>query len=479
MSKINATYSSGYYIAPDVDFRKLEEAQRQEQRGKRKKAGADSAEGGGDDNVKRQTFAIPFDLICQHCNRRIARGSHVYTNRRATEERYLDSIRVWELEILCRFCQGKYYLRTDPATPKETGGYICAAGCKRVEGDFYSLNKQNQAAREEWEKAKADAELDPLAALEKENEAARLLEERNRQIEEEVEQQAGHDDSDLLQMLRSRPRHHADVKGRLTGGDDDHDEGSDEDDANPLSGGRTDASKAASSTGLPPPPSSSNHNHFDTGKDGEGEGGSDGDGDGDNVGDGEDADERSFRAFEQDMERRWRALEREQRQQRRRQAEAAQATSVVQAEEVGRVLARYGGGGNSSGSSAASLRTTLGTSSDVNGTPAETALLSLPSTHAKGVVGDAVMSAAAVLPQHRNKFLVEDDNEDDDEDEGFATVPQRVRVPAVPAAPSASLLPRGALESVAAAVRPQVTPSRFGGSALLRNLVDSDSDGDA
>ncbi|TPP52758.1 hypothetical protein CGC21_28165 [Leishmania donovani] len=203
MSKINATYSSGYYIAPDVDFRKLEEQQRQEQRGKRKHGGADH---GGDDNVKRQTFAIPFDLICEHCHRRIARGSHVYANRRATDKRYLDSIRIWELEILCRFCKGKYYLRTDPETPKDTGGYICEKGCKRVEGDFYSLNKQNQAAREGWGKAKAEAELNPLAALERENEAARELEERNRQIEEAVEERAGHDDGNLLTMLRSRPR---------------------------------------------------------------------------------------------------------------------------------------------------------------------------------------------------------------------------------------------------------------------------------
>lgn len=41
MSKINATYSSGYYLAPDADYRKLEderEAQRRKRRRDEKKA---------------------------------------------------------------------------------------------------------------------------------------------------------------------------------------------------------------------------------------------------------------------------------------------------------------------------------------------------------------------------------------------------------------------------------------------------------
>ncbi|KAG5473788.1 hypothetical protein LSCM1_04418 [Leishmania martiniquensis] len=325
MSKINATYSSGYYIAPDVDFRKLEE----QQRGKRKHGGVGDA---GSDNVKRQTFAIPFDLICDHCDRRIARGSHVYANRRATEKRYLGSIRVWQLEISCRFCKGKYCLLTDPETPKDTGGYICEKGCRRVEGDFYSLNKQNAAAREEWENEKAEAELNPLAAMERENEAARELEERNRQIEEAVEERAEHDDTDLLTMLRSRPRR-AEARAVAL------DSGSDED-----AEGNGHADVALSSTGAegaPPPVSSSAS--FSLPKPSTVGDNSDDDGGG---GDEEDADERAFRAFNEDMERRWRSLERQHRARQRQQEQQVnfpENTMPADEDELKRVLARYGG----------------------------------------------------------------------------------------------------------------------------------------
>ncbi|CCW67383.1 unnamed protein product [Phytomonas sp. Hart1] len=201
MSKINATYSSGYYLSPDTDYRKLEEAQRAEQRRKRGRPGEEVDPLA---NTKRQTFAIPFNLICGHCKRHIARGTHVYTNRRATNQKYLNAIRIWELEIRCRYCQGRWYLHTDPETPKETGGYICARDCQRGEGDFYALNKQNEAVRSEWEKEKAEAKENPLAALERENEAARLLAERNRQIEADVIANAEGDDVGLLAAVRAR-----------------------------------------------------------------------------------------------------------------------------------------------------------------------------------------------------------------------------------------------------------------------------------
>ncbi|KAL7706816.1 Saf4/Yju2 protein [Lotmaria passim] len=458
MSKINATYSSGYYIAPDVDFRKLEEQQRQEQRSKRRRPGTDAADG-GDDNVKRQTFAIPFDVICLHCNHRIARGSHVYANRRATEERYLGSIRVWELEILCRFCKGKYYLRTDPETPKDTGGYICVKGCKRAEGDFYALNKQNQAAREEWEKAKAEAELDPLAALEKENAAVRQLEEHNRQIEEEVERQAGHNDDDLLAMLRNRSRRRVDLAANTLDGDD-YDEDAHDGDKN-----RADASADPSLSGLPPPPVlSSSLKSKDPDRDSAGAS--------DVEEDAEDADERSFREFEEDMERRWRALEREQRAQRRREQESASAAPVVQESEVDRVLARYGG--TRRGAPASTVETGGTAMEDVaipsmavdNSTAAER------SNTTKGATASDAITATAHASARSNKFLIQDDDEGDEADLSW-------RAPRQPAAFStrATLaLSSSASGRVAQTHLGQSAGFRPGGSALLRNLIDSDSD---
>ncbi|CAG9577859.1 conserved hypothetical protein [Leishmania major strain Friedlin] len=474
MSKINATYSSGYYIAPDVDFRKLEEQQRQEQRGKRKHGGADD---GGDDNVKRQTFAIPFDLICEHCHRRIARGSHVYANRRATDKRYLDSIRIWELEILCRFCKSKYYLRTDPETPKDTGGYICEKGCKRVEGDFYSLNKQNQAAREEWEKAKAEAELNPLAALERENEAARELEERNRQIEEAVEERAGHNDGDLLTMLRSRPRR-TEVRANALDDDEDADDS-----------GKT--GMAPSSTGAEPassPPSSSSiafplPKAFPLGGDSDG-GGSGGE-------DKEDADERAFREFNEDMERRWRTLERQQRARQRQQEQqstVAETTTPADQDELRRVLARYGGDRRVA---AETVTTTLVQVQKPNALQAP-ASASCPTP--------ITTSAPAVAPKKssikQNKFFVYNSDNDGDIDDAdaevsllsrprgplplkptFANAARATSAVSITAGATSCAQPASRFAAPAGASQPH-PPPRKDGSSLLRRLVDDEDDED-
>lgn len=196
MAKINATYSSGYYISPDTDFRRLEEQQAADR--KRQRTSDDPSA-----NVKRQTFAIPFDLYCDHCKRRIPRQAHVYANRRATDRKYLGAIRIWELEIRCQYCSEHYYLETDPETAKETGGYKCVRGCRRAEGDYYAINKANEAVRAQWAKDHAEVADNPLAALERENEATRQLAEHNRQVIEDVMDRAdGAGDEALLAALR-------------------------------------------------------------------------------------------------------------------------------------------------------------------------------------------------------------------------------------------------------------------------------------
>ncbi|CAJ1030805.1 putative Family (DUF572) [Leishmania shawi] len=465
MAKINATYSSGYYIAPDVDFRKLEEQQRQEQRGKRRRGVPNDS---GDDNVKRQTFAIPFDLICEQCHRRIARGSHVYANRRGTDKRYLGSIRIWELEILCRFCKGAYYLRTDPETPKETGGYICEKGCRRVEGDFYSLNKQNQAAREEWERAKAEAELNPLAALEKENEAARELEERNRQIEEAVEERAGHNDGDLLTMLRSRSCR-TKVRADAVGKDSDEDADA--------SGKTGLALSSTSAETAPAPPSSLSTSFlspkaFTLG----------GDGDGSGSEDEEDADERAFRAFNEDMERRWRTLERQQRARQRQQEEQSSITETTMPadeDELKRVLARYGGDRHITTETLAKAPTEA---QEPNALPVQG---SVPSPTLMSTLASFIPPQSGSIKQ--NKFFVHNDDDDDDFDEadGEESLFARLRGPQ-PSQPSLVSATAGATPSVRAASRfaapagvsqPHPSP-RQGGSSLLRRLVGDGDDED-
>ncbi|KEG14693.1 hypothetical protein DQ04_00341080 [Trypanosoma grayi] len=201
MAKINATYSSGYYLAPDTDYRKLEEEQQRERKRQRQQ-GVEASSGKG---VIRQTFAMPFNVICLHCNRRIARGTHGYVNRRPTEEKYM-GIRIWELEFRCIFCKDHIYLTTDYETAKLTGGYHCSRNCKRGEGDFYGTNQINEAIRAK--QATEDAEKGTLDALERENETMRQVQERERLIEELVESKAGMEEEQtrdgLLQIIHAR-----------------------------------------------------------------------------------------------------------------------------------------------------------------------------------------------------------------------------------------------------------------------------------
>lgn len=202
MAKINATYGSGYYLAPDVDYRRLEEQQRLER--KRKKVKGEAVSPSERDAI-RQTFAMPFNVICLHCNCRIARGAHGYVNRRATDETYM-GIRIWELEIRCMFCKGHIYLKTDYETAKLTGGYHCSRNCRRGEGDFYGTNQINEEVKAQRAAEKADEGT--VDALERENEVMLQLQERERLVEELVEARAGTEEAqtrdELLQVIRAR-----------------------------------------------------------------------------------------------------------------------------------------------------------------------------------------------------------------------------------------------------------------------------------
>lgn len=225
MAKINATYSSGYYIAPDTDYRKLEEEQQLERKRKRRLEKDGHADASDASKAIRQTFAIPFNVICLHCNCRIARGTHGYVNRRPTEKKYM-GIRIWELEFRCIFCKEHIYLTTDYETAKLTGGYHCGRGCRRGEGDFYGTNQINEAVRAG--QAEAAAKSGSLDALERENEAVRRLQERERLVEELVESRADTEDvrlrDELLHAIREKEQTREE-KRRAKGRQQQHAEG--------------------------------------------------------------------------------------------------------------------------------------------------------------------------------------------------------------------------------------------------------------
>ncbi|RNF25626.1 uncharacterized protein Tco025E_02122 [Trypanosoma conorhini] len=241
MAKINATYSSGYYLAPDTDYRKLEEQQQRERKRRRQEERDGDADASAAGGAIRQTFAIPFNVICLHCNRRIARGTHGYVNRRPTKEKFM-GIRIWELEFRCIFCKRHIYLTTDYETAKLTGGYHCSRNCRRGEGDFYGTNQINEAIRAK--QATEEAEKGSLDALERENEAMRQLQERERLIEELVESRAATEEEqtrdELLQAIQARKRgtatrqHEGEAReeeGEETGDPVDKASADDEDDA--------------------------------------------------------------------------------------------------------------------------------------------------------------------------------------------------------------------------------------------------------
>lgn len=223
MSKINATYSSGFYISPDMDYRALEDAKSMQRKRERQlnfkrrrfqKDQGHSPEKDEEENEKnfkqgtaiRQTFALPFDIYCGHCEKRAPRGVHVYTNRRPTSKKYLGAIRIWSLEIRCRYCSGVFYLETDPETPKETGGYKCAKDCRRQQGDFDVLNAMNAEVKAQWASEKQEKAETPLEAMERDQIAARRLAEKNQEIEALVAARDGSDrqtEEGLQQALAS------------------------------------------------------------------------------------------------------------------------------------------------------------------------------------------------------------------------------------------------------------------------------------
>lgn len=154
----------------------------------------------------RQTFSIPFDMYCGHCKKRLGRGVHVYTNRRPTAKKYLGAIRVWSLEIRCRFCHGRFFLETDPDTPKETGGYKCAKDCYREGDDFAVLNAKNKEVQEAWALEAKEKAQTPMEAMERENRAARELAVKQKEIETLVSARATGEEEGMEEQLLSALR---------------------------------------------------------------------------------------------------------------------------------------------------------------------------------------------------------------------------------------------------------------------------------
>ncbi|CAD2218506.1 hypothetical protein AGDE_17088 [Angomonas deanei] len=232
MSKINATYSSGYYIRPDMDIRKIEELKNKEKREtlkrqrderahekKRKDLTMEELKEKRDDLIEniisgkhtkreaRQTFAIPFDLFCTQCHRRIARQTHVYTDRYASpfpdpalrptltpEDQHLlfhtHKIRNVFLKIKCQYCDGLFLLETDNLTQKITGGYYCVKNCERPAGDVALLNNKRQHEENERQKQeKIEKEENVLDSLENENEKQRKRKLLEEEIKKSVEEQ--------------------------------------------------------------------------------------------------------------------------------------------------------------------------------------------------------------------------------------------------------------------------------------------------
>jgi hypothetical protein len=204
MAKINSTFNGNYYLAHDVDYQKLDEMEQKSAKRARR-------EGTAPEPVRRQTMAIPFNITCTTCNKRIVRGTHGYMNRTKAPEKYLGLV-MYDLAWRCPHCAGRFVLRTDLETAKMTGGYKCVSGCRRVDGDFLLRNvmleaeKKEAAAAKELEQSKTSSH-DDFSAFNAKMEAVRN---RNQLIDEYVGAKSdtnarGGIKSLLLEVVRSAP----------------------------------------------------------------------------------------------------------------------------------------------------------------------------------------------------------------------------------------------------------------------------------
>ena len=231
MAKINSTFNGNYYLAHDVDYQKLDEMEQKASKRARR-------DGTAVERVLRQTFAIPFNMICTSCSKRIVRGTHGYMNRTKAKEKYL-GLAMYNIACKCPYCGSGFVLRTDLETAKMTGGYTCVSGCRRVEGDFFAKNivldaeKKEAAASKELEMSKS-TNHDDFSAFNAKMEAVRT---RNQQIDEFVEAKNHHDDrstqsltQSLLDFVRSTPDPASAAAGEHMGNMGEEDEEGDDDD---------------------------------------------------------------------------------------------------------------------------------------------------------------------------------------------------------------------------------------------------------
>ena len=133
MSKIQNTYNSGYRIDHDFDARKHTDEQK---RLKRERAKNDPEA----EAVKRQTWMLPFNVLCDSCSKRIGKGTKVYANvkKLGKERKYLGKITIYSLQMRCIFCAKPIVFETDP----EASDYKVISGGKRTEGDWKELREK-------------------------------------------------------------------------------------------------------------------------------------------------------------------------------------------------------------------------------------------------------------------------------------------------------------------------------------------------
>lgn len=113
-AKINNTLNGGYFMPEDFDAAKLQRFGRIRQREEEDRLRAK----GLDEKSKRVTFMMPYTVVCNSCEKHIAKGTKLYVNVSKAAEKYLGTVPIHQLLLRCPMpgCNNMIKLITNPKT---------------------------------------------------------------------------------------------------------------------------------------------------------------------------------------------------------------------------------------------------------------------------------------------------------------------------------------------------------------------------
>lgn len=101
---------------------------------------------------------LPFSIRCETCGEYMGRGKKFNSRKEYCQGEDYMGIRRWRFLIKCCVCSAEISFKTDP----QSTDYVCEYGATRN----FELWKENDAAKEEEERAREEDEADAMKSLE-------------------------------------------------------------------------------------------------------------------------------------------------------------------------------------------------------------------------------------------------------------------------------------------------------------------------